>query len=831
MSATATPVRYRFGRFELQPDERMLLDSGTPVRVGPHALDLLLALVEHSGRLVTKDELLERVWPKVIVEENTLQVHVSALRKILGADAISTVSGRGYRFMPAVIDVGATAARPAATPKDNLPHALTTFIGREKEIAELVDLLGTQRLLTLTGAGGCGKTRLAIQVAARVRQRFADGAWRVELASLADPGLIPQAVAKVVGVQERPGKSLTETIGEHLAQRSLLLVLDNAEHLLEASAVLADTLLARCGNLAILATSRERLGITGEATYRVPSLSMPESERLFADRARLQQPRFEVTKESAAALASICRRLDGIALAIELAAVQVRALSMEELSARLDERFGLLVGGSRAALPRHRTLRSLMDWSYELLAEDEKTMLRRVSVFSGGWTLEAAEQVCDGNGIEGGDVLALLASLADKSLVLAEDPAGPTRYRLLETVRHYARDRLRDTGEETRLKRAHLAHFIALAEEADRNLRGPDMATWLDRLEMDHDNVRAALSFAAASPGDGPGGMQLAGAVWRFWMFRGHLSEGRTLLAEQLAQPRDASAAALRGRCLHGAANLARLVGDLSIARKLAEESIEIRRRIGDRRTIAVSVEGLGLVLWNLGENRAARACYEESLAIYRELGLQVEIGNTLNNLGIVLHNLGDIDGARALYEQALALRRALGDPSGIANSLHALAELVQHIGALASAREMLDEAVKIYEELGDQRSVSHAWTDIASVMCDQGDEDGASALFRESLATSMRLGDQTNACEALRGLGIASSNRDPARAAVLWGAAEHMQEERGESSSLDVRSRTEAAAARARAALGDDAAFDLAWREGRAMSVDRAAQYALEIG
>ncbi len=608
-------------------------------------------------------------------------------------------------------------------------------------------------------------------------------------------------------------------------------MLDNAEHLLEATATLADALLMQCGNLAILATSRERLGITGEATYRVPSLSMSESERLFADRARLQQPGFEVTKENAAALASICRRLDGIALAIELAAVQVRLLSMQELSARLDERFGLLVGGSRSALPRHRTLRSLMDWSYDLLAEDEKTMLRRVSVFLGGWTLEAAEQVCGGKGVGSGRVLKLHASLTDKSLVLAEPSTGTTRYRLLETVRHYARDRLRATDEETRLKRSHLGHFIALAEEVDRKLHGPDMAAWLDRLEMDHDNVRAALSFATASPGDAQGGMQLAGAAWRFWMHRGHMSEGRTLLAEQLAQARDSSTAALRGRCLHGAACLARLVGDLPSARMLAEEGIEIRRRLGDRRAIAVSVEGLGLVLWNLGEYLAARACYEESLAIYRELGLQVNIGNSLNNLGIALHNLGDIDGARAFHEQALALRRALRDRLGIGNSLHALAEVVHHTGALASAREMLDEAVKIYQELGNQYALTNAWTDIAAVMCDQGDEDGASALLRESLATSMKLGDQSNACEALLGLGNALSKRVPASAAALWGAAEHMQEERGQSSSTDVRSRTAAAVARARAALGDDAAFDLAWSEGRAMSVDQAAQYALEIG
>ena len=562
MPSTTTSIHFRFGRFELQPEERRLLADGAPVQVGPHAFDLLVALVERGGSLITKEELLQRVWPRVIVEENTLQVHVSALRKILGPDAIATVSGRGYRFALEV----ASAGGDLAPPRHNLPHQLTRFIGREKEIAELEQSLGTTRLLTITGAGGCGKTRLAMQFVERVAGRFLDGAWCVELAAVADDDLVPRSVAKALGIREQGGASLTPALAGYLHARNLLLVLDNAEHLLDACAELVYGLLRQCPRLVVLVTSRERLGVAGELTYRVPSLSVPdpdrdatpegitacESARLFIDRARLLEPSFAITPQNAPALASICRRLDGIALAIELAATRVRILSLEEYEWRLHKRFDLLTGGSRTALPRHRTMRSVINWSYDMLGDAERATLRRLSVFSGGWTLDAAEHVCVGYDVDASRVLDVLTTLADKNLVLAEKRGGTTRYGLLETVRDYAQDLLREDGEADRVRRRHLAYYLALAEEADR--QAGDMCgrkAWVDRLEEEYDNVRAALAFSSSDGGDAASGLRLAGALCGFWVQRGYFDEGRKwcsvlLAADPGGQDADARAKLLR---------------------------------------------------------------------------------------------------------------------------------------------------------------------------------------------------------------------------------------------------------------------------------------------
>ena len=531
MTAAGASVRYRFGPFELQPAERRVLASGAPVHVGPHAFDLLVALVERSGYLVSKDELLQRVWGNVVVEENTLQVHVSALRKVLGTDAIATVSGRGYRFVPEVVCIRVASTSDDPIRKHNFPHQLTSFIGREKEIAKIKQLLASTRLLTLTGSGGCGKTRLALQVAGEMLDSYPHGGWLVEFAPLGDATLVPQTVANVFAVKEQAGQDLSETVAEWLQSKRLLLVLDNAEHLLGACTQLADHLLRRCDQLAILVTSRERLGITGEVAYRVPSLSVPdarqdaaseealacEAARLFIDRARLQRPDFAIAAKDAAPLASICRRLDGIALAIELAAPRVRSMSLEELSRHLDDRFGVLTGGSRTALPRHRTLRSLIDWSYDLLGDSEKTMLCRASVFAGGWTVEAAERVCSGENVHGSKVLDLLTSLADKNLFVAEAHDDVTRFSMLETVRHYARDRLQESGEEASVRARHLAYFLAMAEAAERQLGGADRAAWLERIDSDRDNLRSALSWSLSAGADAAAGLRLAGALGYFW--------------------------------------------------------------------------------------------------------------------------------------------------------------------------------------------------------------------------------------------------------------------------------------------------------------------------
>jgi predicted ATPase/class 3 adenylate cyclase len=487
---------------------------------------------------------------------------------------------------------------------NNLPQQVTSFIGREAQVAEVKALLTKTRLLTLTGAGGSGKSRLSLQVAADLLDGEGDGVWLVELASLSDPTLVPQAVATVLGVKEAAGKSIQQSLVEWLRPKRLLLIFDNCEHLVAACASLAADILRHCPDVRIMASSREPLSVTGEQTYRVPSLSLPdpkkaqtaeslsqyEAVRLFIERAQAVQPTFSVTDANAPAVAQVCFHLDGIPLAIELAAARIRSLSAEEINRRLDQRFRLLTGGSRDTLPRQQTLRALIDWSYDLLTEPEKALLRRLSVFAGGWTLSAAEVVCAGEPVEDFDVLDLLTALVDKSLVIYEgDAAGGGRSRLLETVRQYAGDRLQEGGDvEARQERA-AAWFLALAEEAEPQLTGPEQGVWLLRLDTEHDNLRASLSWYEKSAAGGEAGIRLAGALWRLWWTYGHFSEGRQWLGKALGKTSGQEEAAgfgaltARSKALNGAGNLAEFQGDYVEARALHEESLAIKRQLGDQ--------------------------------------------------------------------------------------------------------------------------------------------------------------------------------------------------------------------------------------------------------
>jgi predicted ATPase/DNA-binding winged helix-turn-helix (wHTH) protein len=797
MPGAALPVRYRFGRFELQPDERRLLDAGVPVALGPRAFDLLAALVEHAGHLLTKDQLLERVWPQVIVEEAALQMQISALRKVLGRDAIVTVTGRGYRFALGATRIGAESSASPAAPQHNLPQPLTSFIGREDQLAEIGALLGSARLLTLTGSGGCGKTRLAMQLATDLTDTYADGIWLVELAALADPALVPQAVAHVFGLKEQSGQHLTQTIAEHLAPRHVLLVLDNAEHVLEACAQLADAVLRVSAKLRVLVTSRERLGIVGELTYRVPSLSVPdpedeatpeqisayESARLFIERARLQQPQFAVTAENAAALASICSRLDGIPLAIELAAARVRSMPVGEVGLRLDQRFALLTGGSRTALPRHQTLRSLIDWSYDLLSDAEQALLCRVSIFSGGWTLEAADQVCVGEAVDAKELLDLLTSLADKSLVQAKAHRGVTRYSLLETVRYYARDRLSDRGEETPLTRRHFDHYLALAEASGDRLASADQGGWIERLECEHDNLRAALTWCCTADGGAADGLRLAAALGRFWRSRGHLSEGRRWFSALIDAAPSVHDGASRADALRWAGILAMDQADYPAAKALQTEALNIYRRRGDRLGIARVLNILGmLVAEEQADYSAAQLLFEEAMSIYRELGDPEGICRMLSNLGRVAHLQCDYPTAQALYEEALALQQTLGDRESIGNAMHNLGAVLCLQGDFSRGRPLLKEALAIWEELANK--------------------------FR--LVSSL----DEFACLAWR-------EAQPARAARLWGRAARLREEIGLAESPMEQATIVPYISGARAAIGDDA-IESAWAEGRAMALDQ---------
>jgi len=801
MDSAAPLERYRFGPFELQPDKRRLLKDGATIALRPRAFDLLVALVDRAGHLVTKDELLDQVWPNVVVEEAVLHVQVSALRKVVGSDAITTVSGRGYQFTLPVTRDDAEATR-ASKPKHNLPYQLTSFVGREQEIAQLKELVTANRLVTLTGAGGAGKTRLAIEATRRLVDAFADGVWLVELAALSDPQLVPQAVAQALEIKEQPTRPVIETLRDHLASKKLLLILDNVEHLLGACVQFVDLILRRSPDIAVLVTSRERLGITGELTYRVPSLTVPganealtpqtvsryEGVRLFVDRAKLVRADFDLTAENASSVASICARLDGMPLAIELAAARVRSMSVDELSEHLDQRFALLTDGSRTALPRHRTLRSMLDWSYDLLTERERAMLRRVAVYAGGWTLASAEQVCPGDGIDTSDVLEQMTSLIDKSLLVTDERAGATRYRMLETVRQYALDRLRDSGEEARWRGCHLAYFVALAEEFNEEKDGPTQQSWLTRIASEHDNLRAALAWSAEwRPIEG---LRLANALSAFFHIRGHLAEGRDWLVRLLdaaAVDRPPQRELARGK--YAAAVFAVPQGDYAAGKRLLQESLALYREINDPNGAARALGALAWLSLQQSDFPEAEVLAGESLDCARATGDRMLLFCGLAWLAIALREQGRSAEARELYEQSLAQAREIGAPWEIGNVLK----------------------------------------EIGRAECNEGRHDLAEKHFAEGIDILHGLGNLPGVIDSLEGLAsVAAATGAPRRAARLWGAADALRQEIGNLRSVNESIAYERQVKALHATLTAEA-FDQACDEGRAMTLDDAVRYALE--
>ena len=733
------------------------------------------------------------------------------------------------------------ALRSLDSTPNNLPLQLTSFIGREKEIAAANALLGKSRLLTLTGSGGCGKTRLALHIAAVALDTFPDGVWLVELAALAGPELVPQTVAVVLGLREEPGRPFTQTLTDFLKSRHLLLVLDNAEHLLAACAQLTDAVLGQCPQVVLLVSSREGLGIAGELTYRVPSLSLPdpardispeslvpfESVRLFVERAQSHSPQFAVSARNAPALASVCCRLDGIPLALELAAARIRSMSLEEINQRLDHRFRLLTGGSRTALPRQQTLRSLIDWSYDLLQSTEQALLRRLAVFAGGWTLEAAEQVCAGEDVDSGAMLDLHASLSDKSLVMAEERDGATRYRLLETVRQYARDRLLESGQGESWRDRHLNFFLSLAEEAEPQLTGADQQAWLDRLDADHDNLRAASAWSSSSGANADRQLRLAGALWRFWAVRGLMNEGRARLSDLVSS--SSADRAARAKALNGAGVLAWQQGDYPAAKAHYEECLALRRVLGDRRGISASLNNLGAVAQSQGESIAARSLYEESLAIKRELGDRRGIASSLSNLGSVTFDLGDYATGRTLSEESLALFRSLGDRQSISASLTNLGLMASHMGDYSSAKELFKESFAIRQELGDQWGLAASLNDLGHVACEQGDVAGACALHERGMAIYREVGDPRGIVESLEAFAyIAVARSEFGRAVRIASRAERLRKEIGCPRPPRGRPGYDLKLFAAREAMGSDDAFDSAWRDGSAMTLDQAIELAL---
>jgi predicted ATPase/DNA-binding winged helix-turn-helix (wHTH) protein len=707
---------YRFGQVEIRPSERRLLVEGRPAPLGARAFDVLLALIDHRDRVVSKNELFDLVWPGLVVEENNLHVQISTLRKVLGAQCVATIPGRGFRFTPQIemSDSAPACALPARN--HNLPAQLNSFIGREREIAELKELLRTSRLLTLTGTGGTGKSRLSLQVAYDLLGEYRDGVWLVELAPVADARRVSQAVASVLGVKEDAGRPVLEALVRYVRERRLLLILDNCEHLTQACAELAKLLLQSGAGVKILASSREYLQINGEFTYPVPALAVPsaqqahacealatnEAVRLFVDRAVAVQHGFHVTEQNCTAVAEICRRLDGIPLAIELAAARVRALSPEQIAVRLNECFKLLTGGDTTALPRQQTLRASIDWSYDLLSIPEREFLRRLSVFAGGWTVEAAEAVCAGGDVQRPQVLDLLTGLVEKSLVSID--ANGERYHLLETVRQYGLELLAASGEGDAVRERHLSYYHDLAVAADTELRGPAQAVWMARLDAERENLLSAHAWCDYAANGAEVGLRLARMSKMYWISRGFLGLGHRIAVEALARGGAQQRNEQRCAALFIAGQYDSLMGRYGDAQRFLKESLAIARELRDKQRIAHALQPLGLACLGEGNLAQARSHLEEALALARELGNKRELAAALCVLGQLYRIEGALDEAEPLYEDALVLARELGDQESLAIGLLNLAMVAICRCSEERAREMLLEATSIASAIGSQR-------------------------------------------------------------------------------------------------------------------------------
>jgi predicted ATPase/class 3 adenylate cyclase len=681
--------------------------------------------------------------------------------------------------------------RTSEAPRNNLQLEVTSFIGREHEIEQAARMLEESSLVTLTGPGGVGKTRIGIRLARTLLDRFEDGAWIVECGNLTGPEFVLPSVVSAIGLTEPAGRSLLAAIVDHLKGKRLLLVLDDCDPVLNECAELAEALVRACSAVRIVVTSREALGVAGEAILPISSLATPEvgvtvtpqdleaidACRLFVERATAVLPTFSLTEQNARSVAQLCRRLDGIPLAIELAAARVRTLPVEQISARLDDRFRLLSGGSRAAAARHQTLRATIDWSYDLLTEPERAVLRRLSVFAGGASLEAAESVCAGDPVDLYDVLDLLGRLVEKSLVLSDRGSGEARFRLLETVREYARGRLVEAGEGDATLRRHRDWYAALVDEMSATFfRGPEPVESLRRLDREHDDLRAALEWCLDQPGEGRVGLRMAAGLWRFWEIRGHLLEGRGWL-ERMLDEAGGEATALRANALTGAGTLAFMQGDFRAASTFHEASFALHREIGDPQSVGYAANNLANTALQLGDHERARALYEEAIALSRQAG---DIrGATFGaiNLADVATRQGGLGAAQELHEEILATIRSLGDRWMEAFALDTFARAAAGAGDRAQARSLHIEALAILEEIGDRRGVARVLTHLADLALADGDSERARGLCRQSLAIRQELGDMPGLAGAMETLAVAIAADDPEAAARLDGAAESLRE------------------------------------------------------
>jgi predicted ATPase/class 3 adenylate cyclase len=670
----------------------------------------------------------------------------------------------------------------------NLPQQATSFIGRERELREVKELLGSARLLTLLGMGGLGKTRLSLQVAAELRHQFPDGTWFIDLAPVRDEALVVGETAQALGVREEPDRPLLQTICAFLRERQLLLILDNCEHLLRASAALANAILRAAPNVRILASSRETLHVPGEQAYPVLPLPVPgqgerfetlaqsTAVRLFVERARQQKPSFEFTEREAPAVAELVARLEGIPLALELAAARVRSLSVADINARLKDRYKLLTGGGKVLLERQQTLRALVDWSYDLLGEPEQTLLRRLAVFAGGFDLAAAEQVCGAEPLASEDVLDLLGALVEKSLVMLDERDGASRYRMLETIRDYAREKLEQAGERDEVAKRHCEHYFAVAKAARDGLRGPEQAHWIGRLEVEIDNLRASMALALTGAVDAFVAVKLAVAMQGFWMLRGYIAEGRNYVQIVLELPAIQASDLAKAWALYVGAALATGQSDHAEARRMLETCLELRRGLGNDVDIAATLSTLSLARLQAGDAEAAEAGEIEALQIFERIGHRFGQAICLLHMAQIHLFAGEFAAARAFADRCLKCAREIGHKEVEAECELVQGEIAFEARDLPAASDRVRQSLHICQAAGDKRGVAKAEWWLGRLALKQGDPAAGAHHLRSAIRAfsewDMR-DELLGALEDFSRLALAQARPDDAvRLAAAAGAA-----------------------------------------------------------